>query len=203
MQRICLRRSLSTIPSFLIERFGADQCAILPTSPATWSKPCSTPTGPNCTTCAGQAPNGAPSMSGRYGLADVLALPALASAEKQSSRPLNLVALAASLILGIALFVIALLFTLPTISKADTSSCAQVSDLAAARVRWAAARQSGVDAAQDEKRCRAYRIHFYDAVTARQAASICEDGIHRQRDLDLLDSEIDAFNSLIAAQCGG
>jgi hypothetical protein len=31
----------------------------------------------------------------------------------------------------------------------------------------------------------------------------CEDGIHRQRDLDLLDSEIDAFNSLIAAQCGG
>src|SRR5262249_44125622 len=71
------------------------------------------------------------------------------------------------------------------------------------RVRWAAARQSRVDAAQDEKRCRAYRIHFYDAVTARQAASICEDGIHRQRDLDLLDSEIDAFNSLIAAQCGG
>ena len=110
---------------------------------------------------------------------------------------------AASLILGIALFVIALLFTLPTVSKADTSNCAQVSDLAAARVRWAAARQSRVDAAQDEKRCRAYRIHFYDAVTARQAASICEDDIHRQRDLDLLDFEIDAFNNLIAAQCGG
>ena len=135
--------------------------------------------------------------------ADVLALPALASAAKQSIRTRNLVAHAASLILGIALFVIALLFTLPTVSKADTSSCAQVSDLAGARVRWAAARQSRVDAAQDEKRCRAYRIHFYDAVTARQAASICEDGIHRQRDLDLLDYEIDAFNSLIAAQCGG
>ena len=134
---------------------------------------------------------------------DVLALPALASAAKQSIRPRNLVAHAASLILGIALFVIALLFTLPTVSKADTSSCAQVSDLAAARVRWAAARQSRVDAAQDEKRCRAYRIHFYDAVTVRQAASVCEDDIHRQRDLDLLDFEIDAFNNLIAAQCGG
>jgi hypothetical protein len=134
---------------------------------------------------------------------DVLALPALASAAKQSIRARNLVAHAASLILGIALFVIALLFTLPTVSKADTSSCAQVSDLAAARVRWAAARQSRVGAVQDEKRCRAYRIHFYDAVTARQAASICEDDIHRQRDLDLLDFEIDAFNSLIAAQCGG
>jgi hypothetical protein len=42
-----------------------------------------------------------------------------------------------------------------------------------------------------------------DAVTARQAASICEVGSERQRDIDLLDSEIDAFNDLIAAHCGG
>jgi hypothetical protein len=110
---------------------------------------------------------------------------------------------AACVVLGIALFVIALLFISPTTSKADTSNCAQISDLPAARLRWAAARQSRVDAAQVEKKCRAYRIHFYDAVTARQVASICEAGSHRQRDLDLLDSEIDAFNNLIAAQCGG
>src|SRR5262249_41160249 len=94
---------------------------------------------------------------------------------------------AASVMLNIALFVIALLFISQTTSKADTSNCAQISDLAAARLRWAAARQSRIDAAQVEKKCRAYRVHFYDAVTARQAASICEDGIHRQRDLDLLD----------------
>ena len=105
--------------------------------------------------------------------------------------------------LGIGLFFIALLFISPTASKADTSNCAQVSDLAAARLRWAAARQSRGEAAQDEKKCRAYRIHFYDAVTARQAALVCVDGTRRQRDLDLLDSEIDAFNDLIAAQCGG
>ena len=110
---------------------------------------------------------------------------------------------AAFVILGIALFVVALLFISPTTSKADTSNCAQILDLPAARLRWAAARQIRVGSAQDEKKCRVYRIHFYDAVTARQAASICEDGIHRQRDLDLLDSEIDAFNNLIAAQCGG
>jgi len=109
----------------------------------------------------------------------------------------------ASIVLGIALFVIALLFISPTTSKADTLNCAQISDLPAARLRWAAARQSRVDAAQVEKKCRAYRIHFYDVVTARHAASICEDDIHRQRDLDLLDFEIDAFNNLIAAQCGG
>ena len=110
---------------------------------------------------------------------------------------------AACVILGLALFVIALLFIPPTTSKADTSNCAQISDLAAARLRWAAARQSRVDSAQNEKRCRVYRIHFYDAVTARQVASVCEGGIDRQRDLDLLDFEIDAFNDLIAAQCGG
>lgn len=110
---------------------------------------------------------------------------------------------AASVILGIAVFVIALLFISPPTSKADASNCDQVSDLAAARLRWAVARQSHVDAAQAEKKCHTYRIHFYDAVTARQVASVCEDGIRRQRDLDLLDSEIDAFNNLIAAQCGG
>jgi hypothetical protein len=40
-------------------------------------------------------------------------------------------------------------------------------------------------------------------VTARQAVSICRDHIDHQRDLALIDSEIDAFNNLIAAQCGG
>jgi hypothetical protein len=107
------------------------------------------------------------------------------------------------LVLGAALFAIALLVSVPTPSKADALHCAQASDLAAARLRWAAARQSRADSAQNENRCRLYRTHFYDAVTARQVASICEDGINRQRDLDLLDSEINAFNNLIAARCGG
>jgi hypothetical protein len=35
------------------------------------------------------------------------------------------------------------------------------------------------------------------------SASICDDGIDRQRYLDVLDAEIDAFNDLIAAQCSG
>ena len=118
-------------------------------------------------------------------------------------RLLTSVCHAASVVLGIALFAIALLFISPTASKADASYCAQVSDLAAARVRWAAARENRADFGQSEKKCRAYGIHFYEAVTARQVASICEQGIDRQRDLDLLDFEINAFNNLIAAQCGG
>ena len=108
-----------------------------------------------------------------------------------------------ALMLRLAVFVITLLINAVTVSKTDASYCGQGSDLAAARLRWAEARQSRVDPIQNEKTCRTYRSHFYDAATARQAASICENGIDRQRDLDLLDSEIDAFNNLIAAQCAG
>lgn len=133
----------------------------------------------------------------------VATVPLLALLARQSIGRHNFVKGGAFLMLGIGLFFIALLFISPTASKADTSNCAQVSDLVAARLRWAAARQSRGEATQDEKKCRAYRIYFYDAVMARQAALVCEHGTRRQRDLDLLDSEIDAFNNLIAAQCGG
>jgi len=136
---------------------------------------------------------------------DVLALAAarlhhayIYAPEKRAIRGHN-----RALMLRLAVFVIALLINAVTVSETDASSCGQVSDLAAARLRWAAARQSRVDPAQSEQKCRAYGIHFYDAAMARQVVSICEDGSDRQRDLDLLDSEIDVFNNLIAAQCGG
>ena len=95
-------------------------------------------------------------------------MPSLAPVARQSIGPHNFVQRGASLTLGIGLFVTALLFTSPTASKADASYCAQVSDLAATRLRWAVARQSHVDSAQDEKKCRVYRIHFYDAVTVQR-----------------------------------
>ena len=62
-------------------------------------------------------------------------------------------------------------------------------------------RQSRGNTTSNEKNCRAYNIHFYEAVTARQVVSICTDG-GRQPLLEVLDAEIDAFNNLIAAQCG-
>jgi|SRR5215470_5144257 len=83
---------------------------------------------------------------------DVVALPAMVPAAKRSIRPRHLVVHAASLVLGIALLVLALLFVSPTASRADASNCTQVWDLAAARVRWAAARQSRVDAAESDKK---------------------------------------------------
>jgi hypothetical protein len=96
----------------------------------------------------------------------------------------------------------ALLTTLPAVSKADILLCGQAFDLAAARLRWAAARQIRIDPVDNDKNCRAYSISFYEAATVRQTISICRDGLDHQRDLYLIDSEIDTFNNLIAAQCG-
>ncbi len=105
--------------------------------------------------------------------------------------------------LQIIISLVALLLYPATAAKADTRYCGHASELATARLRWEATRRSPTDPALREKNCRAYGIQFYEAVTARQAISACRDGIDHQRDLYLLDSEIDAFNNLIAAQCGG
>jgi hypothetical protein len=105
--------------------------------------------------------------------------------------------------LQIILFLIPLLLYPAAPAKADTGYCGHTSRLASARLRWQAARQIPIDPALPDKNCRAFGIHFYEAVTARQATSACQDGIDRRRDLTLLDSEIEAFNNLIAAQCGG
>jgi hypothetical protein len=86
-------------------------------------------------------------------------------------------------------------------AAADASYCGQASELTAARERWAAVRQSRND--DSEKSCRAYGNYFYEAVVTRQTASLCDDGANRQRNLEVLDAEIDAFNKLIATQCVG
>jgi hypothetical protein len=96
-----------------------------------------------------------------------------------------------------ATFAIALVI-LPA-TAADASSCGQASELTAARARWTAVRQSRTD--DSDKICRAYGNYFYEAVVTRQTASLCEDSVNRQRNLEMLDAEIDAFNNLIAKQC--
>jgi len=89
-----------------------------------------------------------------------------------------------------------------TAAKAD-ASCNQVFEAAATRARVAVVRRNGVDPAQSAEICRAYANQFFEAVKARQAAAICEDGLDRQRNLELLDAGIDAANNLIASQCSG
>jgi hypothetical protein len=103
--------------------------------------------------------------------------------------------------LRIIVLAIALLIDPAITSGGDISACSQLSDLSAARLRWAAVRKGRVDPAHNEENCRSYGANFFEAVTVRQAASFCREGIDRQRTFELLDSEIDALNELIATQC--
>src|SRR6185295_3280635 len=79
---------------------------------------------------------------------------------------------------------------------AEVSGCIRSPDLSAARLRWAAVRKSRVDPGHGDESCRSYRSNFFEAVTTRQAASFCRDGVDRQRTLEVLDAEIEALNDL-------
>jgi hypothetical protein len=105
--------------------------------------------------------------------------------------------------LRVIIVAVALLIEPALTAGAGTSGCSQLSDLSAARLRWSAVRKSRVDPDHSEESCRSYRSNFFEAVTTRQAASICRDGAERSRTLELLDMEIEAFNDLIAMQCSG
>ena len=83
---------------------------------------------------------------------------------------------------------------------AVAAECTSIKDIDASRSRWELLRSQPAKAADKEKICRAYAASFYESVTLRQAAARCADG---ERNLAVLDSEIDAFNDLLATKCGG
>ena len=82
---------------------------------------------------------------------------------------------------------------------AGASECTANKDIDAFRSHWATLRSHPANAADKEKTCRAYAASFYESVTLRQAAAQCADG---ERNLAVLDSEINAFNDLLATKCG-
>jgi hypothetical protein len=86
-------------------------------------------------------------------------------------------------------------FTFP----AAASQCAAPNAIAATRTHWAAIRSQLSKATDRDAACRAYAASFYDSVTARQAAVGCTG----DADITALDSEINAFNELLATRCGG
>ena len=82
---------------------------------------------------------------------------------------------------------------------AVASECTLHRDIDATRLRWSTLRSQPANAADNEKTCRAYASSFYEAVTLRQAAAGCLD---RERNVAALDTEISAFNDLLATKCG-
>jgi len=103
--------------------------------------------------------------------------------------------------LRIVILAIAILLDPAIVSGAEISGCNQLSHLSSARFRWAAVRKSRADSAHKEENCRSYGSNFFEAVATRQVASLCGNVIDRHRLLEQLDSEIDAFNELIATHC--
>jgi hypothetical protein len=85
--------------------------------------------------------------------------------------------------------------TIPAVA----SECAANKDIDAFRSHWATLRSQPANAADKDKTCRAYAASFYESVTLRQAVAKCVDG---ERKLAVLDSEINAFNDLLANRCG-
>jgi hypothetical protein len=96
-----------------------------------------------------------------------------------------------------------ILLTSVTISAstlpAAASQCASPTAIADTRTHWAAVRSQFNKATDREAACRAYAASFYETVTTRQAAARCTG----DADITALDSEIDAFNELLATKCGG
>lgn len=107
--------------------------------------------------------------------------------------------------LRVFVFAVALLIpaAVPVMAAKVDASCNQVFEVATARARVTAVRRNGADPAQSVEICRSYANQFFEAVKARQAAAICEDGVDHQRNLELLDAGIDAVNNLIASECSG
>jgi hypothetical protein len=86
--------------------------------------------------------------------------------------------------------------TLPSVA----AECTSVKDVDVSRSRWELLRTQPAKTADKEATCRAYAASFYESVTLRQVAARCGEG---GRNLAVLDSEINAFNELLATKCGG
>ena len=83
------------------------------------------------------------------------------------------------------------------------SECASARNVDAARAHWATVRTQPAKTADNQTTCRAYAASFYESVTLRQATALCNRDMNQARNLVVLDSEIDAFNNLLATKCGG
>ena len=83
------------------------------------------------------------------------------------------------------------------------AQCGSPQEVAMTRMRWAAIRGRLDRTADHDTACRAYAASFYELVTMRQAVAGCIRDADHGRDIAALDSEIDAFNDLLASRCSG
>ena len=109
----------------------------------------------------------------------------------------------ATFVRQIRIVVLALRLLAP--AAASASGCDQaLSDLASQVGRSSQEGKQESKKASSAPSCKASSERFIRAVTARQAASACQEGEARRRILEILDVEIEQFNNELAVQsCGG
>jgi hypothetical protein len=98
------------------------------------------------------------------------------------------------------ILVVPSLLLMYTTTALSAPQCDPTSIVVSSHLRLARASHNSVDQAANDEECRAYFKQFVEAVTARQAAASCQDGLERQRALKILDTEIQKFNDRIAEQ---
>ena len=86
-----------------------------------------------------------------------------------------------------------------SIVPAAALPCAASTAIAATRTHLTTIRSQLDKATDHETACRAYAASFYELVTTRQMAASCTG----YGDVSTLDTEINAFNDLLATKCGG
>ena len=99
-----------------------------------------------------------------------------------------------------AIFFIALAINVST-SPALASQCASSKEIGASLARWRPY-AGNLKATDHQMACRVFAASFYESVVTRQAAAICVHDADRNPDISAINSEIDAFNNLLAAKCG-
>lgn len=60
--------------------------------------------------------------------------------------------------------------------------------------------QNSMNHPTSDDKCHTFVRQFVEAVEARQVTANCQDNVARQRSLEILDEEIQAFNERIAEQ---
>jgi hypothetical protein len=96
-----------------------------------------------------------------------------------------------------------LLLSMSNTAALGASECDQDPTLGDSHTRRARALRSIVNQSSGDEKCRIVISQFVEAVTARQAAATCQNGVSRERALKFIDAEIEAFNDRIGEQsCG-
>ena len=96
--------------------------------------------------------------------------------------------------------IVVFVLSLSTLQAISASNCDLALKAAASHLRLAPMRQDKVDYSSNDEKCRAFTKQFVEAVTARQAASTCQESVGRQRALEILDGQIQMFNDRLAEQ---